>query len=302
MDRMIEVSKIEKSIIILNYNTWQLTIDFVESLNKLKGIEQYETIVVDNASPNKSYEYLKEEKEKRNLEFTLIKASSNKGYAAGNNLGLRISYDKGYKYAYVMNTDLIFKDYELLKNMLNIFNKAENIAVVSPRVLTVKEREVNRNLYRPSVWSVTLGRVAALKRSFKICDSVCIDQDSCYNYQPQGCCMLVDLKKINEVNYMDEETFLYGEERILAERFMEKGYRSALCLNTSIIHNHSQTINASSDDKRILEWINASAKCYWIKYRKKSIITWKLIETFEYINFYFKKIALSIKLRIDEKY
>lgn len=54
--------------------------------------------------------------------------------------------------------------------------------------------------------------------------------------------MLVDLKKMEEIDYFDENTFLYCEEPILAEKLLGKGYRCACCISTNVIHNHSYTV------------------------------------------------------------
>ena len=287
------MGKVEKAIVILNYNTWQLTIEFIEALYRLNTIEEYEIVVVDNASPNDSYLFLKEQKDIGKLKITLLNASANRGYAAGNNVGLKYSYNKGYKYAFVMNTDLLFEDLGFLEKMLKVFEKGKDIAVISPRVLMVNGRETNRNLYRPTIWDATFGKLISKKKKYEISNELVIDTESCFNYRPQGCCMLVDLSKMNEINYMDEETFLYGEESILAERFLKKGYRSVLCLNASIIHNHSQTIKSMSDSKRILKWMNDSSRIYWIKYRKKSIFSWYICVMFNYLIFKVKNIKIT---------
>lgn len=77
------------AIIILNYNSWQLTIDFIENeISKIELPERTQIVVVDNCSPNESMEQLK----KWNVahqKFILIQNEKNTGYAAGNNVGLR---------------------------------------------------------------------------------------------------------------------------------------------------------------------------------------------------------------------
>ena len=95
--------------------------------------------------------------------------------------------------------------------------------------------------------------------------------------------MLVDLKKMQEVDYMDERTFLYSEELILAERLLEVGYRCACCTNTSIIHNHSKTVKKNIDKKRIYKVQMESFRYYLEKYRKYKTLKRNICCLFYYL-------------------
>ncbi len=87
-------------------------------------------------------------------------------------------------------------------------------------------------------------------------------------YQPQGCCMMVDLKKMKEFSFMDENTFLYGEELILGERMIEKDYKCVCCLKCDVIHNHSKTVKSVLSKRRILKINNESLNYYMKNYRQ----------------------------------
>lgn len=56
------------AIVILNYNTYQMTLDYVENLIENFG-NQVKIIVVDNASTNESAEVLERESENRGFIF-----------------------------------------------------------------------------------------------------------------------------------------------------------------------------------------------------------------------------------------
>ena len=70
------------------------------------------------------------------------------------------------------------------------------------------------------------------------------------------------------VDYMDEYTFLYSEEIILAERFLNKGYKCACCLESRVVHNHSKTVKSEFDKKRIRKMQVESFEYYLRKYRE----------------------------------
>ena len=100
---------VDLSIIILNYNTKQITLEAVQSIEKnyAKEVESglYEVIVADNASPDGSLKAFQEYKKKSKIKsFHVIDNSGNIGFAAGNNKGL--PYAKG-RYVLFLNPDTI---------------------------------------------------------------------------------------------------------------------------------------------------------------------------------------------------
>ena len=92
------------SIIIVNYNTFELTSKCIKSVQKEVKHIHYEIILVDNASTEKDPECFKNEFP----DINLIKSEVNLGFAKGNNLG--INQSKG-TYILLLNSDC-----ELLNN------------------------------------------------------------------------------------------------------------------------------------------------------------------------------------------
>lgn len=251
------------AIVILNYNSWQLTLSYIkEQLSKLKLPEGAQIIVVDNNSTNESVEKLKDG------DYVFLRSKQNIGYAAGNNIGLRWAYEHGYNYAWVTNSDIQFEDPDTAEKMLDVFTKDSKIGVVSPRVYTPSGMETNRNLYRPSVYDLSFGKMQYRKKGRMLSPELKgVDDTYCYNYRSQGCCMMVDMDIMHDVDYMDEQTFLYMEEPILAERLLLKGYKEACALNTKVIHAHSTTVANAAKRKQIYKWQNDSEVYYYKQYR-----------------------------------
>ena len=126
------------AIIILNYNTWKETLDEISLCSTVLKIQYPDIIVVDNASSNDSAFRLQEESLKS--KFVFLQSEKNKGYSAGNNIGLRYAYNKGYDYALILNNDILFDDAELIEKMTNRFSKDDNIAVVNTDILQKNQR------------------------------------------------------------------------------------------------------------------------------------------------------------------
>ena len=98
------------SVIIVNYNTKELTKQAIRSVfDKTEGVE-YEIIVVDNDSKDGSVEELKKTFQDK---ITVIESKENLGFGRANNLGIKQS--KG-KYVFLLNSDT-----ELINNAIKIF-------------------------------------------------------------------------------------------------------------------------------------------------------------------------------------
>lgn len=248
------------AIIILNYMTWEDTLKEVKLCHDLLKIDYKDIIVIDNASPNKSEEELVNASIDK---FVFLKSENNKGYASGNNIGLRYAKEKGYKYGLILNNDILIECIDLLEAMKVVFNKDSKVAVVNPDIYSPDGYLFNRESKKPTFFDFTIGMIWYKRTGRKIND---IDGYG-YIYRPQGCCMLLDLTKISEVDYLDENTFLYYEESILAEKLERKGYKCA-CVNTvSVIHNHSKTVKSSIHKNNLIKLKNDSFEYYLDKYR-----------------------------------
>ncbi len=222
-------------VVILNYKSYDLTLKMVESLQKDLDYDNYSVMVIDNDSPNESAKELYEAS--RKLGFAFVKSDKNGGYAAGNNIGVRYAIDKGYKYTWIINNDLVLTDREVLSKLVTIAEEKENIACVGPKIIDIEGKVVAPYVNRPTIWNQTLGVFAEKKKRMNH------RFRSGIVYRVYGCCMLVQNDAMREVNCMDERTFLYCEEDILAERFLTVGKRCFYCAEAEIIHLESMTVN-----------------------------------------------------------
>ena len=56
---------------------------------------------------------------------------------------------------------------------------------------------------------------------------------------------------MEQVDYMDERTFLYSEEDILAERLRSIDADTYYCADTNVVHLESMTVNAVQGEKSV---------------------------------------------------
>ena len=120
------------SIVILNYNAGQLLLDCVESITNTH-YENYEIIVVDNASKDNSHKECK----KKFSQIELIENDKNLGYCEGNNVGLRKV--KG-KFVVILNPDTLV-DPNWLKELLDGYQKFGD-GIYQPKFLTTNNHKI----------------------------------------------------------------------------------------------------------------------------------------------------------------
>jgi GT2 family glycosyltransferase len=97
--------------------------------------------------------------------------------------------------------------------------------------------------------------------------------------------MVVDNNKLKEIDFFDENTFLYAEEPILSEKLIKKGYKTAYYNGVRIRHLHGFSTKTFGNLKRFQ--LNLSSDLYYFsKYRNFSKTRLFLIKFAGYIHFF----------------
>lgn len=258
------------AIIILNYNTYKMTINLI---SQLIGIcdKAITIIVVDNKSTNESLKEIRKYYEQTGG-FVLLESTTNGGYASGNNVGLRYAQEKGLKYSLIINNDIEIKDISSIKKMIKLIESNDSIGVVSPIIQNIDGTiSPPKYPYKPSFWDLTFNVFGFQKARYTL-----NEYENVKVYAPRGSCMLVNNKYMKLVSNFDEKTFLYYEEPILAEKLLNIGKQCWHCGEASVIHNHAKTISTNIKKKEIANILCESYKYYLRKYRKMKTIQIKL--------------------------
>ena len=113
------------SIIILNYNAGKLIHDCIESIYKSHN-RNFEVILVDNASSDKTYKECKEKFD----DIILLENKKNLGYCEGNNVGIRHAQGK---FVVVLNPDTLVEP-EWLDELISAYEKNGD-GIYQPKIL-----------------------------------------------------------------------------------------------------------------------------------------------------------------------
>lgn len=75
--------------------------------------------------------------------------------------------------------------------------------------------------------------------------------------------MLIKSDVMDEVGYFDENAFLYAEELILSEKFLEKGYKTGYYPDAWVRHVHGFSIEDLENRKKFN--LNLNSDLYYLK-------------------------------------
>lgn len=221
-------------VILLNYNSSADCRKCVSFLKQQEKIE-LEIIIVDNCSHEDDSNEVKKLCQEQGCTF--IQANKNRGYNAGNNIGLRYASKKGYKYALIANPDMEFPQVDYVARMVSKMNEDDSIVVCGSDIVTPDGHHQNpireSTYYEDLFWFVTTFRNMKSRKWF-LSDYT----RSGYAEKVSGCCLLVRMDFIKSIGFFDENVFLYCEEPILAKQVEYSGKRIYYLYDAKAVHYH----------------------------------------------------------------
>lgn len=236
-------------IIVLNYNGWKDTLECVSSLLQLDYPDTH-IIVIDNASTDGSMDHLKQITDER---VEIIESGANRGYAGGNNVGIRYAIEKGADYLCVINNDTIV-DKTFIGKCVEVL-KDESYGIVSPVILEFGTATVQS---AGGKISVLKGRhephfrgtdYAEIRKTHKLIDCEFIS----------GCCMVFRAELVKRIGCLPEAYFLFYEETEWCCKAVKQGYRNACVTDCYIEHKDSGSVNSITGIKDYLLKRNRAA-------------------------------------------
>lgn len=231
------------AVIILNYNSSD---DCRKCISYLKRQEHIETepVVVDNCSRPEEVEKIR--LVCREECCTLLENGENRGYNAGNNVGLRYAASKGYRYALIANPDMEFPQTDYLFRLTERAEQDGTIAVVGSDIIG-KDGIHQSPMYRDGNWKNSFGWVSDLfgkknTDAYKFIDNY---RESHPCHKVSGCCFLIRMEFAQSIGYFDENVFLYCEEAILSRQVEQAGLKMYYLSEAQAVHAH---VNSEKGD------------------------------------------------------
>jgi len=222
------------SIIIVSWNAREDLVNCLRSIGKKQPCDEYEIIVIDNASMDGTAETVR-----NNFpEVTLIVNDENRGFAAANNQGIRRSQGQ---YILLLNPDTIVHS-ESLNILVNFLDDNKNVGICGPKLLnndgTTQPSTRRYPTFRGVIHRHTVFRSI---RIFRGQYQKWLMKDFGHDKQMDvdevtGAALMVRRSVIEEVGDMDEAFFMYYEEVDLCFRANQVNWRIVFIPDAKITH------------------------------------------------------------------
>lgn len=261
---------IDVSVIIVSYNTKELTSNAVASvLSKTYGV-QYELIIVDNASKDGSPDYLKS---KFKDKIFVIENDSNLGFGRANNIGIRRS---SAKYIFLLNSDT-----ELLNNAVKIFfdymENNQNVGICGGNLFNRSMEPLlsfgmqKKSLFSHFIWKYNAFFLKIQKLFTKK------KMNYLFNYENKpkevgyitGTDMFIRRDVFDKSGLFDENIFMYCEDVDLSYRIYNLGYKIISLPQVKILHLESKSVGDILNKYRLV--LSGQYYFYFKLYGKKAI-------------------------------
>ncbi len=255
------------SIIIVSYNTKELTIQAIDSVLQ-STLQDKEIIVVDNNSTDGSVEALKKKFGKK---ITLIERKDNGGFSKANNDGIKIATGE---YILLLNSDTIVPQ-DALKKMTQFLDENPSYGVISSRLLNADGSYQPQGGALPNLLNIKAWWLWPLPGQIPFVDAY----QNATNLSESseaivargwvgGTAMMIRTEVIEKVGLLDEHIFMYAEDIELCFRVRQAHFEIGIHTRSEITH-----IGSASGSSKNAKLGEIRGLLYFFKIHKPS---WQL--------------------------
>lgn len=260
-------------IVLLNYKDFRIT---KEAAERSCNLSIDHIVIVDNNSPNES---AKELSKIHHSKVTFIESNENNGYASGNNQGVRyLLKETDCDIIGIVNPDVII-DESFIKQIKDDFYNYKNFSVI-----TGIQYKPNHGISDRAFWplltkmdvlisnTILLNHIFGVNNKQYIKGKLNTSQNIIQVGTVEGCCFFIRREDFEQVSLFEEDTFLFFEEDILAQKLHRIGKKIAVDKKISFLHNHSTTIKSVFSQYQVDKLLLRSREVFYRKYFEKNMV------------------------------
>jgi hypothetical protein len=276
---------IQVSIVIVNYNTLQITQECIDSIVLNTTDITYEIILVDNASTDGSLDYFK------NMEgIKFISSTENVGFGKGNNLGIEIAKGRN---VFLLNPDTILQN-NAVKILSSFLDKNVLVGVAGANLYN------DDGTYQPSFSQMYPSLRVEVSNLFHL---MFLQNKQCINKTNQaiqtqsvvGAAMMIKKEIVKKTGLFNPKFFMYGEEEEWCNRIRKAGFMIFNVPVAKITHLDGKSFQFSENrQKRRLEGVRT---LYSVSYNSFYCIILQIVECTTILS----RLAIFKMLKKDEK-
>lgn len=222
------------SIVIPNYNGERYLKDCIEALREQSYLD-FETILIDNASTDSSYEWLSDYE---NIIFKRL--DKNYGFSRAVNEGIQMARGK---YVLLLNNDTIVER-DFVKALVEAIEEDERIFGVSSKMIAYQDHSIMDDAgdeYSILGWAYKLGDGKSVElfdkagKVFSACAGAALYRKAVFD----------------EIGLFDESFFAYMEDVDISYRARIYGYYNIYCPEAKVYHIGSATSGSKYNDFKV---------------------------------------------------
>ena len=237
------------SIVIPHWNNVDVLSECLESISNT-NFENFETIVVDNASTDNSVASVRS----NYPNVKLIENDKNYGYAGGCNIGAEAASGD---YLIFLNNDTV-QEKDWISNLIKTINSDDKIAAVQPKILNYYDRNVfdyaggsggHMDIY---CFPFARGRIFSFQEND---EGQYNNKEKCF--WSSGTCFMVRRELFQKSGGFDESFFAHMEEIDLCWRLYAMGFEVWVEPDSVVYHKNALTLPMYSHKKYYLNHRNS---------------------------------------------
>ena len=231
-----QISKAPKvAIVILNWNTWEVTRDCLVSLQKLE-YSNYDTLLIDNGSSDGSAKKLSA----LFPDLKIIQNHRNLGFAGGNNVGIRYAMQHEAEYVLLLNNDTIVSP-SFLSKMISAAEADPKIGILNPTIFYCEPSD--RIWYAGGGFNHWRGFAQHYGMRKRGAPHFLRSREVTFI---TGCAFLIRSEVISRIGLLDENFFLVCEDTDWSLRALQNSFYAMYVADAVIWHKESFTIKERS--------------------------------------------------------
>ncbi len=209
--------------IVVNYCHPEITLSGIKSLRESDNVNLH-IIVVENASPDNSYTVLKSQLP---TDVILLCAVENRGFAAGNNVGIQYALEHGADYIMLINNDT-----EIDPSMVSVLLQyTDDHTVTAPKMFYFGSS--SKIWFAGGKYLEGSGRFIHVGESEE--DGAAFQNNLECDFLT-GCCFMMTGNVARKVGLLDESYFMYVEDVDYSLRLRQNGVKLLMIPSAKLWH------------------------------------------------------------------
>jgi GT2 family glycosyltransferase len=279
------------AIILINWNSFELTKDTLESLQQTT-YTNYDCIVVDNGSVDGSGDLI----ESTFPNCIVIKSFTNKGFTGGNNIGMDYALQNGYEYIMMLNNDVAVEP-NFLEPLIARLDQDATVGAVQPLIYFHHDRNLIWNA--GSRYLSWIGLPLTLMYFRKDPSRLQINMQKKIDWIT-GCAFMIRASVLRKTGTLKEPYFIYFEDVDLSFRIKQAGYQLGYVPESVIYHIAGMSHKSKTKEKEgflnpKVHYLNGRNRIWFLKAHTP---WWAIPTTFFYQFMYYLAVSFYFISRL----